>query len=119
MQGSISGGVGNNKPAGTLNMVFKQINPVAAILDLLPPTAITAGIQNTYGGNPLIDATFTLAAAAARWSKALKWAEAADPLVLDLNGDGIEFTKLGSSNVYFDLDGDRFAERTGAIAESW
>lgn len=41
------------------------------------------------------------------------------PLVLDLDGDGVEVTKLGfeqtASHVYFDLDNDGFAERTGWI----
>ena len=35
-----------------------------------------------------------------------------DPLVLDLDGDGLEFTGLATSETYFDLDGDGFAERT-------
>lgn len=38
------------------------------------------------------------------------------PLVLDLDGDGVEVTKLGwgtaGSHVYFDMDNDGFAERT-------
>jgi Ca2+-binding RTX toxin-like protein len=38
------------------------------------------------------------------------------PLVLDLDGDGVEVTKLGwgdaGSRVYFDMDNDGFAERT-------
>ncbi|MFC3321337.1 hypothetical protein [Mesorhizobium cantuariense] len=38
-----------------------------------------------------------------------------DPLVIDLDGDGIELTSLGSSSAYFDLDGDGFAERTGWV----
>jgi Ca2+-binding RTX toxin-like protein len=105
--------------AGTLNMVFKQLNPVAAILDLLPPTAITLGTQIALGGgNPLIDATFTLAAAAARWSKAIDWIKGSDPLVLDLDGNGIEFSNLASSRVYFDLDGDKFAEHTAWLKGS-
>jgi len=41
------------------------------------------------------------------------------PLVLDIDGDGIEVTKLGftssASKVHFDLDNDGFAERTGWI----
>ncbi|SCW87365.1 hypothetical protein SAMN02927900_05924, partial [Rhizobium mongolense subsp. loessense] len=37
------------------------------------------------------------------------------PLVLDLDGDGIELTNIEGSNVYFDLDADGFAERTGWI----
>jgi len=39
-----------------------------------------------------------------------------DPLVLDLDGDGVEVTKMGfgtdRSMVYFDMDNDGFAERT-------
>lgn len=39
-----------------------------------------------------------------------------DPLVLDLDGDGIELTALEGSNVHFDYDGDGFAERTGWVS---
>lgn len=35
-----------------------------------------------------------------------------DPLVLDLDGDGVEFNSLDASNAYFDLNGDGFATRT-------
>ncbi|WP_340115568.1 calcium-binding protein, partial [Pelagibius sp. 7325] len=35
-----------------------------------------------------------------------------DPLALDLDGDGLEFTGLKTSDTYFDLDGDGFAEHT-------
>ncbi|MDX8500902.1 hypothetical protein RFM99_21130, partial [Mesorhizobium sp. VK4C] len=38
-----------------------------------------------------------------------------DPLVIDLDGDGIELTSLAASAAYFDLDGDGFAERTGWV----
>ncbi|PDS74837.1 calcium-binding protein, partial [Rhizobium sp. L43] len=38
-----------------------------------------------------------------------------EPLVIDLDGDGIELTSLGASTAYFDLDGDGFAERTGWV----
>ena len=37
------------------------------------------------------------------------------PLVLDLDGDGVELTGLTSSQTYFDLDGDGFAEKTGWV----
>jgi len=36
-----------------------------------------------------------------------------DPLVLDLDGDGIEVSSLTSSSIHFDYSGDGFAERTG------
>ncbi|WP_432822900.1 calcium-binding protein, partial [Trichloromonas sp.] len=35
-----------------------------------------------------------------------------DPLVLDLDGDGLEFTSLADSQAMFDLTGDQFATRT-------
>ena len=40
----------------------------------------------------------------------------ADPIVIDLDGDGIVLTALASSTTIFDLDGDGFAERTGWVS---
>ena len=37
------------------------------------------------------------------------------PLVLDLDGDGLELTALSVSFAFFDLDSDGFAERTGWV----
>ena len=37
------------------------------------------------------------------------------PLVLDLNGDGLDLISLGNSNAYFDLDANGFAEHTAWI----
>lgn len=39
-----------------------------------------------------------------------------DPLILDLNGDGIQLSPLDGSTVHFDYDGDGFAERTGWVS---
>ena len=41
---------------------------------------------------------------------------AISPLVLDLDGDGIELTELGATATWFDLDADGFGERTGWVA---
>ncbi|MBF0213808.1 MAG: hypothetical protein HQM00_09640, partial [Magnetococcales bacterium] len=38
------------------------------------------------------------------------------PLVLDLDGDGIELTGLFDTPAFFDIDGDRFAEKVGWVA---
>ncbi|MBW8300072.1 MAG: hypothetical protein K0M60_10770, partial [Hydrogenophaga sp.] len=39
-----------------------------------------------------------------------------DPLVLDLDGDGIELTSLVDSTVHYDYDRDGFAEKTGWVS---
>ncbi|WP_084462338.1 calcium-binding protein [Bradyrhizobium sp. WSM1417] len=41
-----------------------------------------------------------------------------DPLILDLNGDGIHTTSLTGSTVYFDYNSDGFSERTGWVSSS-
>ena len=41
--------------------------------------------------------------------------EGVDPLVLDLDGDGIELTSRSAGSLRFDLDGDGFAEPTGWV----
>jgi Ca2+-binding RTX toxin-like protein len=38
-----------------------------------------------------------------------------DPLVLDLDGDGLELTRPDAANVYFDIDHDGFSERTAWV----
>jgi hypothetical protein len=38
-----------------------------------------------------------------------------DPLVLDLDGDGLELTSRTNVNVHFDVDNDGFAERTAWV----
>lgn len=38
-----------------------------------------------------------------------------DPLVFDLDGDGLELTAVSAVSPLFDVDGDRFAERTGWV----
>ncbi len=47
------------------------------------------------------------------WSKSIDRVDFRDPLVLDLDGDGIETTTTITDSPSFDLDGDAFAERTG------
>ncbi len=38
-----------------------------------------------------------------------------DPLIFDIDGDGVELSSLEDSNVFFDLNGNGFAERTGWV----
>ena len=95
---------------GTFNMVFRVANPIWDILQALPPTLLSFAAT---GGGPLVDAAFSTAAAVQRFAGGMKWSKPADPLVIDLDGDGIEFTEIGLGSTWFDVDGDLFAERTG------
>ena len=56
----------------------------------------------------VIDVFFNLA-------KLVRWQPVDDPLVLDLDGDGIETVSQSQSGVHFDMDGDYFAEQTGWV----
>jgi len=85
------------------------------------------------GAPPAIGAVIAVAAAWAL-SEALAWAGGkigewlndnladllrdilSDPLVLDLDGDGIELTALAGSSTEFDLDDDGVTERTGWVS---
>ncbi|SRR5258706_546710 len=87
---------------GDLGMVP---NPLLA---LLPP--VLGGLNRV---ETMIDDALTLAAAmVGRFAKGLNWADGADPLIRDLDGEGIETSALDTSDVYFEVDGDLFAERT-------
>ncbi|MCP4096559.1 MAG: hypothetical protein GY748_09995, partial [Planctomycetaceae bacterium] len=48
--------------------------------------------------------------------KLVRWQPVDDPLVLDLDGDGIETVSQSQSGVYFDMDGDYFREQTGWVS---
>ena len=49
------------------------------------------------------------------FSKGLQWKPLDDPLVLDLDGDGIETSTFDQGGVYFDMDADFFSEKTGWV----
>ncbi|TFI58518.1 hypothetical protein E2493_09710, partial [Sphingomonas parva] len=91
-----------------LGLGFKVANPYYSILSMLPPTLMTWGMGQ---GAAMVDEVLTFAAAAIRFGKAALWFTGVDPLVFDLDGDGIETTEVGGT--YFDIDGDMFRERTG------
>ena len=101
---------------GDLGMVFRDFNPAYALAALAPVVQgipILQSLMAALGALTLADAASWTAAAALRLAKGAKWASEGDPLVIDLDGDGIETVGLGSSNAYFDIDGDQFAELTG------
>ena len=104
------------RPAGTMNMVFKDGNPLLAVLQMiaaLPPIAGTGALGIQMQLLATLDAVLTPLAAMSRSAKAAAWVLGKDPLVIDLDGDGIETVDRNDRKIYFDVDGDLFAERTG------
>ncbi|MCV0425006.1 MAG: tandem-95 repeat protein, partial [Roseibium sp.] len=96
---------------GDLGMQFKLANPYLAALAVLPP--ILGGLNQVL---PLVDEVLALASAAARVGKIIAWGSVVDPLIFDLDGDGIETIAIEDGDVYFDIDGDFFAEKTGWLS---
>ena len=107
-------GIGQNSKLG---LSFKTTSPLELALKKTFSTAGTdllmAPFYYLLVGFSLIDQVFSVANSLLLNAKTTFWALGIDPLVIDLDGDGIETTSLGDSDVYFDVDGDRFAERTG------
>ncbi|MCJ2189220.1 calcium-binding protein, partial [Novosphingobium beihaiensis] len=96
---------------GSLGMVFRAVNPLQALLPVINfvPGAIGAALYYSVYADTLLSTV----AATHRFAKALEWSAGNDPLVIDLDGDGIETTGLDLSNAWFDLDGDLFRQKTG------
>jgi hypothetical protein len=99
--------------AGSLGMKFKLANPQLAFLSMLPP--IGGMDPKTF---VFLDKAFYFADAVRRFCKGMDWqAEGElDPLILDLDGDGIETLDRGAAGVYFDHNVDLFAEATGWLS---
>ena len=81
--------------------------------------AVEPAIRGFYKGfvEPAAEALYD----AAEWMAAVweatgnaKWN--GSPLVLDLDGDGVELISLANSNTYWDIDEDSFAELTGWVS---
>jgi hypothetical protein len=100
---------------GDFNMVFKAVNPLADVLALLAPL-LGGALGFGFGLMTMVDQALTLSAAVERLAKGAKWSSGTDPLVIDLDGDGIETKELATSQVYFDVDNDLFGERTGWLS---
>ncbi|HMP56978.1 MAG TPA: hypothetical protein PKD92_10455, partial [Novosphingobium sp.] len=96
--------------------VFSVIMGVASYAREVLRATPTIGIYlEAYEKFALADSAAWLGGAAARLAKGLDWAVGNDPLVIDLDGDGIEFISASSSGVYFDFDNDLFAELSGWV----
>ncbi len=104
---------------GSLGMVFKDGNAllgVAQLIAALPPIAGSGAIGAIIQAAAIVDAVITVGAAFGREAKALRWVDGGDPLVIDLNGNGLETIGANDSGAYFDIDGDLFRMRTGWLS---
>lgn len=94
------------------------VDNILASLGITPPTFPG---YNVPGEGDVINISDALTRIVAHYLQIIKDAIADatwiySPLVLDLDGDGIELVSLANSNAFFDLDGDGFAEKTGWVA---
>jgi hypothetical protein len=99
--------------AGSLGMKFKMANPALALLSMLPP--IGGMDPKTF---VFLDKAFYFADAVYRFGKGMLWSAEGelDPLILDLDGDGIETLDRGSSGLRFDHNVDLFSETSGWLS---
>jgi Ca2+-binding RTX toxin-like protein len=104
-----------NQNTGDLNMVFKDANPWLGALALY---GVFGGAAGWLLGMmlPMLDELANTLAATLRLLKGVGWSAERDPLVLDLDGDGLESVALGDQAVYFDTNGDVFGERTAWLS---
>ena len=103
---------------GTLGMSFKDSNPLNS---LLAKTAKLVGITAMpeiifLQTLLLLDEILAEVLAIRSAAKTARWIAGGDPLIIDLDGNGIETTTLDGSNVYFNLDGGKFTSRTGWLS---
>ncbi|MDX1253632.1 MAG: hypothetical protein IDH49_15545, partial [Gammaproteobacteria bacterium] len=81
------------------------LSPAGRAAGVLAKAAIGIGLWQVFGG--------ISSASASGFTAAKTWAgDFRDPIILDLDGDGLETVGL-TSNAYFDHDGDGVLTRTG------
>ena len=102
--GGLADNVWGAPAAGDLGMTFRMQ------LEADSPNSVNISVFDSLWGYLI-----TKLAATQRLAKLVNWKPVDDPLVLDLDGDGIETVAVHQSGVHFDLDGDYFAEKTGWI----
>ena len=102
---------GDNALLSDMGMLFKRANPLLAFFSVLP--GYPGGLNRT---GQMRDDILAKAGVAALMAKSALWFAGTDPLILDLDGDGIETISIDDADVWFDLDNDLFGERTGWLS---
>ena len=101
---------------GDLGIALDDFNPLAALSFLAPRLAGVPIAQSKMAALMALAAGLAAQVLGLQYrvfAKESGWIEETDPLVIDLDGDGIETVAMRDSKVFFDVDGDLFAQRTG------
>lgn len=109
----------------TLHDHFSESGPGTTQIEFEPEEQGSPGDHTTdfdpvtgmpTGGEEVGSEAYSIAAwASAVWDLFLTALNTGSPLVLDLDGDGIELVSLVSTNIYWDIDQDGFAEASGWV----
>ncbi len=111
--GGLAGGLAAAQLVGSALAPLYLMGPAGAIA--AGSLTLLAGLAGGLLGEAAAGAAFD--AVKAEMQKLFGQATAStDPLVLDLDGDGVTTLALSESTVYFDLDNNGFAERTGWVS---
>jgi hypothetical protein len=103
---------------GDLGINLDDFYPLAILSLLAPRLAGVPIAQSLMVGLMALATAATVNFLAYKYNQFAKdngWLDEKDPLIIDLDGDGIETIGLSDSNAYFDVDGDYFRERTGWV----
>ena len=100
--------------------VFPTAQAVAAAIGFIEEPTVVNGVETVLwtvaavnAGNPI----GWVAAAAATVVSVVDsiFGGGGKPIVLDMDGDGVELVSLDSSNAYYDMDGDQWVEHRGWV----
>ncbi|MEZ9527130.1 tandem-95 repeat protein [Enterovibrio norvegicus] len=96
-----------------LGLLFKLSNPFFYVLSSF---LLNAHSQSRIRRAIMEDYIEAKGAASLLFVKNAGWEDEKDPLVIDLDGDGIETIDIKDSDVYFDIDRDLFSEKMGWLS---
>ena len=84
--------------------------------ELIANNVHKVGVKKNKWGNPIVDPAKEKAKEQAKKTKDSIFGTKKQPIVLDLDGDGLELVNPYYSSVYFDHDNDGYRERIGWVA---
>lgn len=102
---------------GSLGMSFKDLSPLDLALAIVGPIcdlmAVTYAATLKLKFISMADQILGLYSALQESAKSLRWMNGGDPLVIDLDRNGLVTTFLDGASTYYNLSGGDFSNRTG------